>query len=131
MRRILQVWLVAFGVVCVGIAVAHLLFGTSTIIGGGTVNATIDSDMRFYAILFLAYGLALLWCARDVETKGLPINLLGLIFFAGGLARALAWVATGEPNWFYVLMTPVELVIPVLNYLLVRAVCRPAALARV
>ncbi|MCU1645922.1 MAG: putative rane protein [Nocardia sp.] len=130
MRQILRIWLAIFGVACVGIAVAHLLFGSSTIIGGGTVNATIDSDMRFYAVLFLAYGLAVLWCVRDIETKALPINLLSLIFFAGGLARALAWIATGQPNWFYVLMTPVELVVPVVNYLLVRAVCRPSAVAR-
>jgi hypothetical protein len=127
MRRVLQVWLVVFGVVCVVIALAHLLFGSSTIIGGGPVNATIDADMRFYAVLFAAYGLAVAWCAQDVETKGLPINLLGSIFFAGGLARLLAWAATGEPNWFYVLMIPVELVIPIINYFLVRVVCRPAA----
>lgn len=129
MRRILQIWLVVFGVTCAGIALAHLLFGSSTIIGGGSVNATIDSDMRFYALLFMVYGLALVWCARDVETKALPINLLSLIFFVGGLTRILAWAATGKPNWFYVLMIPVELVLPIINYFLVRAVCRPAVAA--
>ncbi|MEU6560624.1 DUF4345 domain-containing protein [Nocardia nova] len=127
MRRVLQIWLLVFGVVCVGIAVAHLFFGTASIIGGGPVNATIDSDMRFYAVLFGAYGLAVMWCARDVERKATAINLLGVIFFVGGLARLLAWAATGQPNWFYVLMTPVELVIPIVNYLLVRAVCRDDA----
>lgn len=126
MRRALQVWLVVFGLTCTGIALAHLLFGTSTIIGGGPVNATIDSDMRFYAVLFAAYGLALAWCAREVETKETPINLLGLIFFVGGLARLLAWAVTGEPNWFYIVMIPVELVIPIVNYALARVVCRPA-----
>ncbi|WP_227983776.1 DUF4345 domain-containing protein [Nocardia spumae] len=137
MRRVLQIWLVVFGLVCVGIAVAHLFSGTASIIGGGSVNATIDSDLRFYAVLFGAYGLAVAWCARDVERKAVAINLLGAIFFAGGLARSIAWAASGTPNWFYVLMTPVELVVPVVNYLLVRAVCnesgdraaRPAAVA--
>ena len=111
---------VTFVVVCAGIGLAHLLFGTATVVGGGSVNATINSDMRFYAVLFTAYGLAFVWCAKDVETKALPINLLGLIFFLGALARLLAWAATGEPNWFYVLMVPVELVVPVVNYALVR-----------
>ncbi|NKY87194.1 DUF4345 domain-containing protein [Nocardia veterana] len=127
MRRTLQIWLIVFGTVCVGIAVAHAFFGTASIIGGGAVNATIDSDMRFYAVLFGAYGLVVVWCARNVERKGAAINLLGAVFFVGGLARLLAWAATGEPNWFYVLMTPVELVLPILNYLLVRAVCRDGA----
>ncbi|GAA5050035.1 DUF4345 domain-containing protein [Nocardia callitridis] len=130
MRRVLQVWLLVFGVVCTGIAVAHLFFGTASIIGGGSVTATIDSDMRFYAALFAAYGLAVVWCARDVETKATPINLLGLLFFVGGLARLLAWIISGQPNWFYVLMVPVELIIPVINYVLVRAVCEPTTRAQ-
>ncbi len=123
MRRVLQIWLLVFGLACVGIALAHLFFGTASIIGAGPVNATIDSDMRFYAVVFGAYGMAVAWCARDVEQKGPAINSLGAVFFAGGLARLLAWVVSGEPNWFYVLMTPVELLIPILNYFLVRAVC--------
>ncbi|WP_083871468.1 DUF4345 domain-containing protein [Nocardia aobensis] len=123
MRRVLQIWLLVFGLACAGIALAHLLFGTASIIGGGPVNATVDSDMRFYAVVFGAYGLAVAWCARDVERRGPAINALGAVFFAGGLARILAWAVSGEPNWFYVLMTPVELLIPVLNNFLVRAVC--------
>lgn len=129
MRRFLQVWLVVFGAACAGIALAYLLFGSSTIIGGGAVNASVDSELRFYAVPFMAYGFALIWCARDVENKGLAINLLGLILFVGGLARLLGWIATGQPNWFYVLAAPVELVIPIVNYLLVRAVSRPKAVA--
>ncbi|PPJ26288.1 DUF4345 domain-containing protein [Nocardia nova] len=123
MRRVLQIWLLVFGLVCAGIALAHLFFGTASVIGAGPVNATIDSDMRFYAVVFGAYGLAVAWCARDVEHRGPAINALGAVFFAGGIARLLAWVVSGEPNWFYMLMTPVELLIPVLNYFLVRAVC--------
>jgi hypothetical protein len=59
MKRLTEIWLFAFGLVCAGIGLAHLLFGTGTIIGGGRVNATIDSDMRFYALLFTAFGLLL------------------------------------------------------------------------
>ncbi|NKY53998.1 DUF4345 domain-containing protein [Nocardia vermiculata] len=122
MRRVLQGWLLLFGLVSAGIGVAHLFFGTASIIGAGSVDATVDSDMRFYSVLFTAYGLAWVWCARDVERKVNMINVLGAVFFVGGVARLIAWAATGEPNWFYVLMIPVELVIPVLNYLLVRRV---------
>ncbi|SUA42368.1 Uncharacterised protein [Nocardia africana] len=61
-------------------------------------------------------------CARCGAPRA-AINALGAVFFAGGLARLLAWAVSGEPNWFYVLMTSVELLIPILNYVLVRAVC--------
>ncbi|KAA0080660.1 DUF4345 domain-containing protein [Mycolicibacterium sp. P9-64] len=123
MKRVTKIWLIAFGLVCAGIGASHLLFGTSTIIGGGPVNATIDSDMRFYALLFAVYGLAFVWCAADIEARGRFANVLGAIFFAGGLARLLAWAVTGQPNWFYVLMVPVELTIPLVNWALIRQVC--------
>lgn len=120
MKRATEVWLVTFGIACVGIGLAHLLFGTKTIIGGGPVNATIDSDMRFYALLFAAYGLTFIWCAANVPERAGVANILGAIFFAGGLARLLAWAVAGQPNWFYVVMVPVELAIPVINYALLR-----------
>jgi hypothetical protein len=120
MKRVTEIWLIAFGLICAGIGLAHLLFGTSTIIGGGTVNATIDSDMRFYALLFAAYGLVFVWCAVDIADRGRVANILGALFFAGGLARLLAWAATGQPNWFYVVMIPVELIVPLVNWALIR-----------
>jgi hypothetical protein len=122
MKRVTEIWLIAFGLICAGIGLAHLLFGTSTIIGGGSVNATIDSDMRFYALLFAAYGLVFVWCAVDIADRGRVANILGALFFAGGLARLLAWAATGQPNWFYVVMIPVELIIPLVNWALIRQV---------
>jgi hypothetical protein len=122
MKRATEIWLITFGLICAGIGLAHLLFGTSTIIGGGSVNATIDSDMRFYALLFAAYGLVFVWCAVDIADRGRVANILGALFFAGGLARLLAWAATGQPNWFYVVMIPVELIIPLVNWALIRRV---------
>jgi len=64
------------------------------------VNATIDSDMRFYAVLFAAFGLGFVWAARDLGRRTSVANLLGLLFFLGGLTRLLAWAQTGPPNWF-------------------------------
>jgi hypothetical protein len=59
-------WLLVFGLVCAAIGLTHLIFGASSIIAGGSVNATIDSDLRFYALLFTAYGLGFVWCAELV-----------------------------------------------------------------
>jgi hypothetical protein len=125
MKRAAVIWLIAFGLVCAGIGLAHLAFGTATIIGGGPVNATIDSDLRFYALLLVAYGLTFVWCAADITQRRQVVNVLGAVFFAGGLARLLAWTVTGEPNWFYIGMIPVELVIPLVNYALIRQISHP------
>lgn len=119
MKRATEVWLGTFGFVCAAIGLAHLLFGTLTIIGGGPVNATIDSDLRFYALLFTAYGATFAWCALDIARRGQVADFLGAVFFAGGVARLLAWADSGRPSWFYVVMIPVELVVPVFNHLLI------------
>ena len=101
MVKAFQVWLVIFGLVVAAIAVAHLFGGQATYIGGGSVNATMDSDLRFYNVLFLAYGCVFIWTARDPRTYATLINLLGLLFFLGGVARLLAWMASGAPSVFY------------------------------
>ncbi|MEV0687317.1 DUF4345 domain-containing protein [Nocardia sp. NPDC050378] len=96
--RVFQVWLRVFGVAVVGIALAHLLFGQSTYIGGGEVNATMESDLRFYSVLFAAYGAAFVWAAADIVGRARVIDALGLLFFLGGLARILAWAVAGAPR---------------------------------
>lgn len=121
MRRIFSGWLVVFGVVTVGIAVAHFLFGQVTYIGGGDVNATMDSDLRVFNVLFGAFGAAFVWASRDVVGRAREINLLGLLFFVGAIGRVLAWAASGAPSPFYVAMLVVEFVVPVVNYTVLRA----------
>ncbi|SIS20390.1 DUF4345 domain-containing protein [Williamsia sterculiae] len=122
--RVFMIWLRVFGVVVIGIALAHLLFGQTTYIGGGRVNATMESDLRFFNVLFAAYGIAFVWAAGDVIGRARIIDILGVLFFVGGLARLLAWVVAGAPSWFYVVMIPVELIIPVVHLLVLRRIER-------
>lgn len=118
--KIFQGWLRVFGIVVTAIALAHLLFGQATYIGGGEVNATMESDLRVYNVLFAAFGLAFVWAASDVLGRARIIDGLGLLFFVGGLARLLAWAVAGTPSWFYIIMIPVELIIPVIHALVIR-----------
>ena len=118
--RLFAMWVRLFGAIVIGIALVHLLIGQSTYIGGGSVNATMESDLRFYNVLFVAYGAAFIWAANDVAGRARVINALGALFFAGGVARLWAWVVAGAPNWFYVGMIPVELVIPIVHALVLR-----------
>lgn len=112
---VFRIWLTIFGMVIVGISVAHLLVGQPTYLGGGEVNATMDSDLRFYNVLFAAYGAAFVWVARDVGGRTRALTLLNALFFAGGAARLLAWAASGIPSAFYVAMIPVELILPLIH----------------
>jgi len=113
MRRSLQVFLGLFGVTAILIASLHIVLGPSAIPGSIPVNATMDSEDRFYATLFAAYGVALLWCIRDIERKSKSVYFLAATFFVGGLARVVSILAVGAPNAFFRAMTVLELVIPV------------------
>jgi hypothetical protein len=64
MKKSLQVFLGLFGLTAIFIALLHIVLGPSAIPGSVPVNATMDSEDRFYATMFAAYGVALLWCNK-------------------------------------------------------------------
>ena len=112
MRRTTQILVAATGAAIVGISLAHLVLGGAAVIGGSPLNATAEGEHRFFAALFLCYGLAFLWCVPDVEAKRRPINVLAAVFLIGGLARLLSIALSGPPNAFYSAMLVVELALP-------------------
>jgi hypothetical protein len=113
MKKSLQIFLSLFGVTAIFIALLHIVLGPSAIPGSVPVNATMDSEDRFYATLFAAYGVVLIWCVRNIETKAHVVYFLALTFFVGGLARLISMLAVGLPNDFFVAMTILELLIPI------------------
>lgn len=112
MKMSLQALLGLFGLTAIAIASLHVVLGPSAIPGAIPVNATMDSEDRFYATLFAAYGVALLWCIHDLEQKSAMVYFLALTFFIGGLARLVSMAAVGLPNNFFIAMTALELLIP-------------------
>ena len=124
MRRALQVFLGLFGATIIVICLLHLVLGSASIPGSIPVNATMDSEDRFYATLFGAYGLAILWCIEDIEQKGGLLRLLLLTFFAGGIARLISVAVMGLPHPLFVFLGALELAIPPLVALAHRRVVR-------
>lgn len=112
MKKTFQVFLGLFGVIAIFIAMLHIIFGPPAIPGSVPVNATMDSEDRFYATLFAAYGAVLLWCISDIESKSRVVYFLALMFFVGGLARLVSLAVVGPPNNFFIAMTVLELLIP-------------------
>ncbi|MEQ1888738.1 MAG: DUF4345 domain-containing protein [Alphaproteobacteria bacterium] len=112
MYKTYQMFLSLFGVTVIFISLMHILYGPSFIPGSIPVNATMDSEDRFYATIFLGYGLTLLWCVHDIERKSRVVYLLAGIFFAGGLSRLVSMADVGMPIGFFIIMTILELIIP-------------------
>lgn len=112
MTTLLKILLALLGGSIMLISLAHVALGPVAIPGAVPVNATMDSEDRFYAVFFLAYGAALLWCARDIQGRTRHIRLLMALFFLGGVARIVSMAQVGLPNTFFIAMTGVELGLP-------------------
>ncbi len=112
MRKTLEILVLLFGLTCMGIALIHIAIGPSAIPGSVSVNATMDSEDRFYATLFLGFGGALVWCSRKLEARGRVFGWLLLVFFLGGCARIVSAVQVGMPNAFFQLLWALELGMP-------------------
>lgn len=112
MRTALRLLLYFFGAVCSIIALTHIVIGPAAIPGGVVTNATMDSEDRFYATLFLGFGLAIVWCARDLDSREKPLGALLAVFFAGGLARIVSLFAVGSPGPLFLFLGALELILP-------------------
>jgi hypothetical protein len=130
MRKALQFLLTVTGVSVIAIALLHIAIGPVCIPGSIPVNATLDSEDRFYATMFLAYGAFVLWSARDVQHKTQQVKRLALVFFVGGLARVASASMVGLPHPFFIAMGALELTFPWLLIWLATRVSRAANLSR-
>jgi hypothetical protein len=112
MRAALRLVVLVFGAGCALIALAHIALGTRAIPGQVFVNPTLDSEDRFYAAFFLAFGVALIWCSLDLLKRGGAFRVLLVPFFIGGIARVISAALVRLPDPLFVALTAVELILP-------------------
>jgi hypothetical protein len=72
-----------------------------------------DSELRFYAALWAAYGVVVLRAARRLETHFHEVPWLAATFFAGGVGRILSRLSVGAPHPFFTLLLVIEISLPV------------------
>lgn len=130
MLRALSLFAALFGGVCMAIALAHIAIGPAAIPGSVPVNATMDSEDRFYATLFLGYGAAMIWCSRALAERRRCFGALLLVFFLGGIARIISAIAVGPPNMLFIILGGVELLLPPILWALLARTAPQAASSR-
>jgi len=78
----------------------------------GLSGPNVDSEMRFYAVLWVAYGALALWVARDLAARIIALRLMLAAFLIGGVGRAVSLVAAGPPHPLFAVLMWIELLAP-------------------
>jgi hypothetical protein len=86
--------------------------GAKSIAGEDAANASVESELRFYAAFYVAYGLAALRVAPRADRDGGAVQALAAALFFGGLARASGWLAVGRPHPLHRGLLVIELAAP-------------------
>lgn len=124
-RRGLQVVLVLLAVVAISAGTLTVLTGGSTVVGGGVISPSLDSELRFYAAWYVGVGLVLLWSARHVESAGAVIRCVCAVLLLGAFGRVVSWSLVGRPHPLYLVLLGIELVLPLLLVPWQHVVTRP------
>lgn len=117
MESMLKVILHAIALVTVITGLNVLLGGASAIPGAlGTTEATVDNELRFFAVFWVAYGVFSSWVAKNIQTEFRFVPFIALAFFVGGLGRLISILSVGYPASILIPAMILEFVIPLIIY---------------
>ena len=121
-QRILAAGLFGLGGSAVAIGAGIFLLGPSAVAnfcalilglegnaGGALAIPDADNEMRFYAVLWIAFGVIAVRAARALPGALGAARLLLALFFAGGAGRALSTATAGAPHQLFVVLMWIEL----------------------
>lgn len=76
-----------------------------------------DSELRFYSVFFVAYGVVLVQTAGNLSRHSHRVPILLGLFFVGGVVRLLSLFMVGQPHALFLILMGIELLFPPLLYL--------------
>ena len=80
-------------------------------------SPNVDSELRFYSVMFVFYGGVLVQTARNLELYSARVPLLLAVFFLAGVARLLGCVFVGVPQMLFLILMVIELTLPVILFI--------------
>ncbi len=117
----LRIILYAIFVVALLSGVNILLGGVSSVPGAtNSVDISVDNELRFFSVFWLAYGICCFMIARNLERYRNFILFIAAIFFLGGVARFLSILLVGMPSSILIPAMILEFILPLFLYALHR-----------
>ena len=108
----LRVGLGVGGLVATAAGLDTVLRGARSVPGRPPAGAEMESELRYYAGFYVAFGLAVLRTAPRAERDPAAVWALAGALFLSGLARAGAWRASGRPHPLQRALLAIELAVP-------------------
>lgn len=104
---------IAVGVVVIAFGVYASVTGTAGLpeSSDGPVNATLESQYRFFAAMMVGVGAAFVTIAVKFQWSNM-LWLVCLMIFAGGIGRVLSWAFSGTPHFILIILMVIELAFP-------------------
>ena len=118
----LRAILTVIGITATLTGIVAVLTGSSGQVGGAQASASVESELRFFAAFWIAYGAAALYVAPRALREIHAVRALALFLFLGGVARGIAWIADGRPHTLFVVLLALELLLPPAVLLLQRSI---------
>ncbi len=92
---------------------ATVLLGGRSIPDAGEPSASLDSELRFYAVWWIGAGLFVIWLAPRLRERTRELRVFCALLFLAGLSRVFAILDSGWPSTGQVVLMVVELVLAV------------------
>jgi hypothetical protein len=126
-RRGLQAFLIFLSLGAMTFGGLTAVLGAVSVEGVVTAPASLDSELRYYAVWYVVAGVLVLRAVRRIEAETTLIRIVGAALFAGGCVRLLSIAAVGRPHVNYLLLMAAELALPFVIVPWQAAVSRRAA----
>jgi hypothetical protein len=75
-------------------------------------NSSLESELRYYAAFYVAFGLLVLRTASRADSDTAAVRALAGALFLGGLSRAGGWATVGRPHMLQRILLAFELGLP-------------------
>jgi hypothetical protein len=111
-ERALRTVLLGTGCIAAATGGAVALRGSRAIPGGAPVNASVDSVLRFYAVMWATQASVTIPLARRPTIDDSTLTAVSASTFAGGVARLLAMRQSGLPHPLFGTLAALELLTP-------------------
>jgi len=121
MESTLKYILYAIALVALGTGLNVLIGGASAIPGAtGGVEPTVDNELRFFSMFWVAYGAFCFWVARNIKEQYFFVPCIALVFFLGGVGRLVSTLSVGSPASILIPAMILEFVFPIVIYVVYR-----------